>query len=108
MNKRIWIGASIAIIIAVGIAVAVTLVFVLKSDAPTVETKSGKVKGKTSQTSDGSTIYEFFNIPYATPPVGTNRFQPPKVKNKENPCDGTVDASAEGVVQCIQYQVSSN
>lgn len=114
MNRKALIRIIIGAVIAVLVVAAVTgiiLAIVLRSDDsstnPTVQTKSGNVKGKTSQTSDGSTIYEFFNIPYASAPTGVNRFQPPQLKNATNPWGESVDATVDSVIKCIQLDSGS-
>lgn len=69
----------------------------------TVETRSGKVKGTMAETPDGTMVHEFYNVPYATPPVGLNRWQAPKIMNEDNAWTGTFDASLDTTIKCIQY-----
>ncbi|XP_066249783.1 esterase B1-like [Euwallacea similis] len=48
------------------------------SGNPLVIIPSGQLRGKIGKNFDGEEIYEFFGIPYAKPPVGERRFQPPE------------------------------
>ena len=67
-----------------------------------VKTGCGSVTGNVSKTSSGSNIYEFYNVPYSSPPTGNRRFEPPLVNNKQNPWSNAVDASKERTIQCVQ------
>ncbi len=64
---------------------------------PIVETKSGKIKGYTS---DGLQIFK--GIPYADPPIGALRFSPPI---QREPWDGVRDAMEFGPYASQGYSV---
>ncbi|KAL1491255.1 hypothetical protein ABEB36_011876 [Hypothenemus hampei] len=49
-----------------------------KFEGPLIESPSGKLQGKLLRTRNGRQIAAFMGIPYARPPVGQLRFQPPK------------------------------
>lgn len=42
---------------------------------PVVQLPKGKIRGHILQSENGNPYYVFQEIPYAAPPVGTNRFQ---------------------------------
>lgn len=86
----------------------VTVLFALASAAasaankpPLVKTDTGKVRGKLS--TDGQ-VRAFLGIPYAAPPVGPLRWQPPQPAEKWH---GVRDASDFGH-RCIQTSVFSD
>ncbi|KDR12774.1 Esterase FE4 [Zootermopsis nevadensis] len=58
----------------------------------------GSVKGHRLTTRKGGEIFAFQGIPYANPPVGELRFQPPQAKE---PWSGVLDATKEAPV-CVQ------
>ena len=62
----------------------------IAADSVVVTTRQGQVRG---QVSDG--VVAFKGIPYAAPPFGANRFQPPRPRE---PWDGVRDASEYGRV----------
>ncbi|GAB6029208.1 hypothetical protein CHUAL_004979 [Chamberlinius hualienensis] len=64
-----------------------------------VTTANGDVRGTTTTSYSGRTFYAFRGIPYAQPPVGNLRFQPPlPAKN----WSGTFNATENGDI-CIQW-----
>merc|ERR1719450_320761 len=58
----------------------------------------GKLKGKTGEARNNEIFYQFLGVPFAAPPVGANRFQPPAPLE---PWEGTKDATENGK-PCIQ------
>ncbi|XP_049802595.1 esterase FE4-like [Schistocerca nitens] len=73
---------------------------ILAQDYVTVDTQEGTLRGVLSLTYTGNPIYRFQGIPYAEPPVGDLRFQPPVTKAAWS---GVRDALAVGS-QCPQYR----
>ena len=69
--------------------------------APVVKTRTGKVRGKLS--SDGQ-VRVFLGIPFAAPPVGPSRWQPPQPAEKWS---GVRDATAFGN-RCVQTNPSED
>ncbi|KAI7815092.1 carboxylesterase, partial [Rhyzopertha dominica] len=65
--------------------------------APEVRTKYGTVRGTHARSYEGKTFSVFEGIPYAKPPVGSLRFEPPQ--NLE-PWDGILQADKK--IECIQ------
>ncbi|XP_031345688.1 venom carboxylesterase-6-like [Photinus pyralis] len=65
--------------IAVAFVWFATLLHVARSygSEPHVEIRQGILKGSTHKTWSGQTFLAFQSIPYAEPPVGNRRFQPP-------------------------------
>ncbi|XP_060066842.1 uncharacterized protein LOC132547104 [Ylistrum balloti] len=61
--------------------------------APTVTTKLGEIKGTVE-----NGVYQFRNIPYAKPPIGTLRFSKPE---EHGPWDGVLDGTEFGP-SCLQ------
>lgn len=53
----------------------------------TVQTSSGPVQGHDAE--DATTVSEYLGIPYARPPIGGLRFQPPSLYNGTNTINGT-------------------
>ncbi|KAJ8925574.1 hypothetical protein NQ315_009414 [Exocentrus adspersus] len=75
----------------------------LVSDDPIVSLPYGQVRGRIAVTeSDGTTFYSFQEVPYAAPPLGSLRFQPPQPVPKWN---GTLNAQSN-TKMC--YQVTAN
>ncbi|XKL67572.1 hypothetical protein PGB90_003063 [Kerria lacca] len=69
---------------------SIIIFFLLQSDAVVVQIKSGKLKGATVTSRNGTKYYAFFGIPFAKPPIGDLRFEPPQ---EENSWDGIRDAT---------------
>ncbi|KAL1506637.1 hypothetical protein ABEB36_005962 [Hypothenemus hampei] len=68
-----------------------------------VNTKDGPINGIAQKTISGKTYYAFYSIPYAKPPVGTRRYQPPELTDPwTEPYDGRVEKPI------ICYQVWSD
>jgi para-nitrobenzyl esterase len=65
--------------------------------APQVGTQAGALKGKLAQV-DGVALHEFQGIPYAAPPIGKLRWQPPR---PVQPWKGVRDAS-RFAARCMQ------
>ncbi|CAL8100204.1 unnamed protein product [Orchesella dallaii] len=70
-------------------------------EGPLVKTKLGYVQGITSVSRKGRFFYEYLGIPYATPPVGDLRFEPPL---PPEPWKGIRDGSAYGS-KCVQIDL---
>ncbi|XP_077983387.1 acetylcholinesterase-like [Glandiceps talaboti] len=71
---------------------------------PTVEISTGKLVGSTVQFTHGDTLHTvhvYKGIPYAEPPIGDLRFQPPVPKS---PWSGEYDASYFRNI-CMQFEV---
>uniref|UniRef100_A0A224XMB6 Carboxylic ester hydrolase n=1 Tax=Panstrongylus lignarius TaxID=156445 RepID=A0A224XMB6_9HEMI len=68
-------------------------------ETPLVKYNYGTVRGKSMTTFGGRSIAAFLGVPYASPPVGNNRFEPPKDAER---FDGERDAT-EKVEDCLQY-----
>ncbi|WP_158881542.1 carboxylesterase family protein [Rhodanobacter sp. L36] len=73
------------------------------SNAPQALTNAGEVKGKLAQV-DGVTLREFQGIPFAAPPVGKKRWQPPQPVEAWN---GVRDAS-RFAARCMQLPLASD
>ncbi|XP_072162698.1 carboxylic ester hydrolase-like [Bemisia tabaci] len=71
-------------------------------DSLIVSTKFGDVRGKVFVTSKGRKVAGFTKIPYAQPPIGKNRFKPPKALK---PWKKTLDAT-ETLPLCVQPTLS--
>nr|AJP62551.1 carboxylesterase [Oxya chinensis] len=84
------------------IQLAIVPAFVLAQEYVTVDTQEGTLRGQLSQTYTGNPIYRFEGIPYAEPPVGDLRFQPPVTKAAWS---GVRDALA-WASQCPQYLIN--
>ncbi|KAJ3635702.1 hypothetical protein MTP99_008591 [Tenebrio molitor] len=64
-----------------------------------VSTKNGLIRGREAQTIElNLTYYAYQGIPFAEPPVGNLRFEPPVPKNN---WEGTLDATKDGNI-CVQ------
>ncbi|XP_067006808.2 esterase E4 [Anabrus simplex] len=66
---------------------------------PVVTVTEGQLRGRRVATLSGKKYYKFQGIPYAKPPIGPLRFQPPQ---PAEPWDGIRDALREGAV-CMYY-----
>lgn len=73
-----------------------------KNSVLSVTTSCGVVLGKVSTTPQNTEIFEFYNIPYAIPPVGQLRFHPPQLYNKEHPWNSTINSAEQGKILCPQ------
>lgn len=95
-----------AIIVVASVTVLVVVLVIQNKDGGfktrKVSTKSGRVTGIAIETESGGTMNEFYNIPYATPPIGALRFRAPVVHDDANPWEGDVDATKEEIVSCVQ------
>ncbi|XP_049774566.1 esterase FE4-like [Schistocerca cancellata] len=65
----------------------------------TVDTEEGTLRGQMGETYTGKPMYRFEGIPYAEPPVGDLRFQPPVQKSAWT---GVKDVLKKGT-SCTQY-----
>lgn len=68
-------------------------------EEPIVHTPLGKVRGHTMTSREGRRFFAFSGLPYAKPPVGKLRFQPPE---PPVPWTGVRDAKEDGPF-CLQY-----
>ncbi|XP_043247663.1 carboxylesterase 1E-like [Amphibalanus amphitrite] len=75
-----------------------------ESSRPIVATVEGQVEGLTSTSADGNVFYSFKGLPYAQPPTGELRFQPPR---RHLPWANILDASEHGS-QCAQFDFRKN
>ena len=87
-----------ALLTTVLIALAAATASAANHKSPVVKTDTGKVRGKLSN--DGQ-VRAFLGIPYAAPPVGQLRWQPPQPAEKWH---GVRDGTAFGN-RCIQTSV---
>ncbi|XP_049825184.1 venom carboxylesterase-6-like isoform X25 [Aethina tumida] len=85
--------------------VSITCIFVAfligvhsKDDPPIVQTSAGPVLGTQTTISSNLTIFSFKGIPYAEPPVGNLRFEPPVPKSPWNQTINATDFRSS----CIQ------
>nr|AIY68363.1 esterase [Leptinotarsa decemlineata] len=60
------------------------------NDDTLVELREGKIRGHILKSESGNDYYAFQEIPYAAPPLGENRFQPPR---KVQPWDGVLNTT---------------
>lgn len=65
------------------------------SDAPVVQVAQGTLRGRRAISKSGGRFLSFQGIPYARPPVGALRFEPPE---PPEPWTGVRDAVQEGAV----------
>nr|AJP62553.1 carboxylesterase [Oxya chinensis] len=65
------------------------------ADGPTVRVAQGELRGRAVEGAWGGVYLAFLAIPYAQPPVGELRFQPPQ---PSSPWSGVRDATREGSV----------
>jgi carboxylesterase type B len=63
-----------------------------------VKIENGKIKGSKIKYKTGKPLYTFYRIPYAKPPLGVLRFQPPEPVDSWK---GVLDATKPGPV-CYQ------
>jgi len=75
--------------------------FISTVDGPIVEISTGKVQSIVSKARNGMSYYEFLAIPYAQPPVGDLRFEPPR---SAKPWKGIRKETKFGP-ECIQLEV---
>ncbi|ODM98998.1 Acetylcholinesterase [Orchesella cincta] len=66
-----------------------------------VQTSYGRLQGFADTSRDGRKFYQFNNIPFAKPPVGPLRFQPPV---PVEPWEGVKDAT-QMTPNCLQYDL---
>lgn len=74
-----------------------TIFLVSAQEKVVVETRLGRVEGL----SDGL-VHSFLGIPYAEPPLGTLRFQPPRPKRPWYP---TIHTAKEFAPECLQSEL---
>ncbi|KAI7815090.1 carboxylesterase, partial [Rhyzopertha dominica] len=79
------------------LTLTVSFIYRCYASGPVVETKLGKVRGQFKKSYEGKTYSAFEGIPYAKPPVGNLRFEPPQ---KAEPWDGVLEANA--IPMCTQ------
>nr|QYA71950.1 carboxylesterase [Anoplophora glabripennis]QYA72001.1 carboxylesterase [Anoplophora glabripennis] len=72
---------------------------VLTRGDPLVELPLGKIVGSIKESVSGRKFYSFEGVPYAKPPVGTNRFEAPL---PIDPWNGTWTANV--IYKCLQYR----
>ncbi|XP_037081797.1 carboxylesterase 1E-like [Pollicipes pollicipes] len=71
---------------------------------PLVAIREGLLRGVVGRSSAGRTFYSFKGIPYARPPLGALRFQPPQ---RHGVWSGVVDAMEHGSI-CYQLNLLKN
>ncbi|KAJ3644895.1 hypothetical protein Zmor_022595 [Zophobas morio] len=75
------------------------LAFATPDNPPVVELPNlGKIKGDFGKSLNGRSFYSFEGVPYARPPIGEHRFEPP---SPVTPWVGTWEAKT--IYKCIQY-----
>ncbi|CAL8105113.1 unnamed protein product [Orchesella dallaii] len=67
-----------ALVAIVGYAVS----YLDSKDTPVVKISTGDLVGYVSRTREGSEFFQFLGIPYASPPIGDLRFEPPQPPKK--------------------------
>jgi carboxylesterase type B len=77
--------------------------FCVFSKCRLIEIEDGKLEGTVLKTRKGLNVYAFLNIPFAEPPIGKLRFQPP-VPNKR--WNGILNATQFGPMCMQNYQGS--
>ena len=95
------------LIVAVIVVACFSLALTIPSEKPLVETKYGRIFGKnrhfSDEDSDIKNVNTFLGIPYASPPVKSLRFRPPKPPAQWKPA--TYDATSFKKV-CAQFRFS--
>ena len=79
------------------------LSIIINSKCEIIETEDGKLEGTVMKTRKSVEIRAFLKIPYAEPPVGNLRFQPPVLNRK---WDGVLNTTNYGPI-CMQYLYDS-
>ena len=83
---------------------------VTKAEQPVVDLACGPVRGSVAPTDSLGDVYEFYQIPYGLPPVGSRRWTHSQLLEPTNgPCwDETFNATAlpSPPVKCVQYYKS--
>jgi len=97
-NKKCYIGIALLVVTVILVAAAVAFRNINKKHGYVVKTKVGSIKGS-KELFGGRTAYKFRGIPYAEPPVGELRWQPPVPKKKQ--LSGEYVDDKPNV--CIQY-----
>jgi carboxylesterase type B len=77
--------------------------FIVFSKCEIIEIGDGKLEGTVMQTRKSIEFHAFLKIPYAEPPIGNLRFQPP-VQNRK--WEGVLNATIYGPI-CMQYLYDS-
>lgn len=67
---------------------------------PIVETRNGRVMGKSVNNGANKVYYAFGNIPFAEPPVGDLRFEPPQPLERR--WSGTLNGTSTELPLCVQ------
>ncbi|KAF5307860.1 hypothetical protein FQR65_LT06592 [Abscondita terminalis] len=81
-----------------------TLIFATSEYSPIISTSNGVLKGTRDVTENNRTFYCFTGIPYAVPPLGPLRFEPPQpIQQWTGIYDATKSHNA-----CIQFWTSLN
>ncbi|MFE6287122.1 carboxylesterase/lipase family protein [Streptomyces sp. NPDC057877] len=93
-TRRLGVLSAAVLLSAVGLAAAPATA----ADGPTVTTRYGQVQGKADDTA-----HSYVGIPYAAPPVGPNRWQPPSPPSSWT---GVRDATTPGN-PCVQAVTST-
>ncbi|CAG0882418.1 unnamed protein product [Cyprideis torosa] len=72
------------------------------ADNPVVEVVEGAIRGTREVSAGGSDYFAFYNIPYAKPPLGPNRFKAPVPVDSY---DGVIDGTKDQLISCLQLDV---
>lgn len=86
-------------IVSLLLVVVSDLPSVKSGDAPVIELVNGRVKGEEKESRDDRDFFAYRGIPYAKPPLGNLRFEPPQ---KPDNWTGVWDGEDYGK-KCIQW-----
>ncbi|XP_059179288.1 uncharacterized protein LOC131958336 [Physella acuta] len=92
-------AASLVSLVLTFVVVVMRAVVARGEDIVVQLNHGGKLRGVTKQFNSGREVQVFYEIPYARPPTGNLRFEPP---TPAGPWSGTRDASEPGVI-CPQF-----
>ncbi|CAG7833547.1 unnamed protein product [Allacma fusca] len=97
--KKILEFGSLKIILAL-LAFANSLVLIESAESPIFKISNGFVQGTIHRSRTGKQYYRFLGIPYAKPPIGHLRFQPPEPASDWS---GTLFARRHGAF-CLNHE----
>ncbi|CAG7817731.1 unnamed protein product, partial [Allacma fusca] len=103
-QEKKGVGLKKREILTIGLALLVYYAyirFIYKPEGPTINISTGNIRGSIAKSRTGLEYYEFLGIPYAKPPVGQLRFEPPQPAESWT---GVRDASRYGAA-CLQLDI---